>query len=44
MSKKSTKIDREGTSSLSASMRALREDMKRLGYDPETTTTNTRVD
>ena len=43
MSKNSTKIDRDGTSSLSASMRALHEDMKRRGYDPATTTTKTKV-
>ena len=43
MSKKSTKIDREGTSSLTASMKALHADMLRRGYPPSTTTTNTRV-
>ena len=44
MSKKSTKIDPHGTSSLAASMRALHADMVKRGYPPSTTTTNTRVD
>ena len=37
------KVDKEGTSSLSASMKALYNDMVARGYPPSTTTTNTRV-
>ena len=43
MGKKKSHVDKEGTSSLAASMKALYNDMVAQGYDPHTTTTNTRV-
>ena len=43
MGKKKSRADKEGTSSLSASMKALYDDMVERGYDPRTTTTNTKV-
>ena len=43
MGKKKSRADKEGTSSLSASMKALYDDMVARGYPPSTTTTNTRV-
>jgi hypothetical protein len=43
MGKKKSHADIEGTSSLAASMKALYNDMVAQGYDPHTTTTNTKV-
>ena len=43
MGKKKSHADKEGTSSLAASMKALYNDMVEQGYDPHTTTTNTKV-
>ena len=43
MGKKKSRADKEGTSSLAASMKALYDDMVARGYPPSTTTTNTKV-
>jgi hypothetical protein len=41
--KATTTADKEGTSSLTASLKALHGDMVRRGIPPSTTTTKTRV-